>query len=120
MCEGLALAGDLDGAFAQLPIHLPFNEPRAEVSRQSSTNCQRRSMSVAVPHLVIRGSCVRLQYGRQSQLGWRDGWLAAHCLSIQTRQFLLKRFIKQFVPMLTSKHKQFGFSNSFHNLFFLF
>jgi len=34
-------------------------------------------------------------------------------LAIQARQFLLKRLIQQFVPVLTQKHKQFGEAQSF-------
>jgi len=41
------------------------------------------------------------------------------CLAIQVCQFLLKRFVEQFVPMLSQKHKQFRFPNPFHNLLFL-
>ena len=38
---------------------------------------------------------------------------------VQACQFLLECLIQQFVPMMAQKHKQFGSSYPFHNLFLL-
>ena len=56
-------------------------------------------------HLIIRDACVRLQDGRQGQLGWSNGGLSSLACSVEIRQFVLKPFIQQFVSLLSEKHK---------------
>src|SRR5262249_4658363 len=70
-------------------------------------------------HFVIRHACVGLQNDRQGQLCGSDGWMPPLARSVEIRQFLLERFIEQFVPMVAQKHKEFRASYPCHNLLFL-
>ena len=68
---------------------------------------------------IIGDAGIRFQDQRQRQQRRGHRGLSALRFLIQLRQLLLKRFVKQFMPVLAQKHKQFGFPNLFHNLLFL-
>jgi hypothetical protein len=125
------LAGHLDGSFDEAPIHLRLNKSLAEGYQCSFTErcllgVQTIQHQLPAPihhrrlnHFVIGDTGVRLQDERQRQ--YRRGYrrLPSLRFAIQTRQLLLKRFIQQFVSVLTQKHKEFRFPNLLHNLLFL-
>ena len=94
-------------------VHFP-KETCAEcpLKAQCTTSARGRSVSIHPDEALL----VELRQGQQRR-GNRG--LSTLCWAIQVRQLLLHRFVQQFVPMLSQKHKQFGFAYLFHNLLFL-
>lgn len=118
-------------SFDEPSIHLRLDQPLMESHERSFAKrglirvyTIQDQLPAPIHHcclndLIIRNPHIRLQYERQRQHRRRHWRLSSLCFSIQTRQLLLKRFIQQFVAMLTQKDKQFGFANFFDNLLFL-
>jgi hypothetical protein len=69
--------------------------------------------------LIIGDAHIGLQNERQGQHRRGNRRLSTLGWAIQVRQLLLKRFVEQFMSLLSQKHKQFGFAYLFHNLLFL-
>lgn len=95
---------------------MPLLNGGSRQSRQSKTNCHRRSIVVASITSSSRDPGVGLQNHGQYQQGRSDRGVSPLAFTVETSQLLLKGLIQQFMSPLSQKDKQFRSSNPLDHL----